>query len=57
MKSLELKKREVRLCVCVYIAVESGEQPRQVARCDWRGAEVALMMQGFPRYRRLAEGV
>ena len=57
MKSLELKKREVRLYVCVYIAAGSGEQARQVARYDWRGAEVALIRQGCPRPRWAAEEV
>ena len=43
--------------MCIYIAVGSGEQLRQVACRDWLGVEMALMMQGFPRPRWVAEEV
>ena len=41
----------------VYIAVGSGGQLRQVACRDWLGVEKALMTQGFPRPRWVAEEV
>ena len=58
MKCLRDKKKSgTRLYVGVYIAVGSGEQLRQVACRDWLGVEMALMMQGFPRPRWVAEEV
>ena len=50
-------KIETRLYVCVYIAVRSGGQPRQVAHYGWLGMEEALMSQGFPRSRWVVEEI